>query len=31
MGPINVFIKEKDVVVVAWILIMQEYELSITL
>jgi hypothetical protein len=31
MRPTNVFIKEEDVVVVAWILITQECELSITL
>jgi hypothetical protein len=31
MGPINVFIKEIDVVVLAWIITMQECELSITL
>jgi hypothetical protein len=31
MGPTIVFIKEEDVVIVAWILTMHECELSITL
>jgi hypothetical protein len=31
MGPTIVFIKEEDVIIVAWILTMHECELSITL